>query len=94
MADPYAQQTAATFLRLAKEDEKFIAISAATPSSMGLTPELRKQLGSHYIDVGIAEEQAVAMSSGLARNGAHPVFGDYASFFQRTYQSIVHYRTG
>ena len=89
MTDPYAQQTAATFLRLAQEDEKFIAISAATPSSMGLTPELRKQLGSHYIDVGIAEEQAVAMSSGLARNGAHPVFGDYASFFQRTYDQLA-----
>ncbi|WP_231464505.1 1-deoxy-D-xylulose-5-phosphate synthase [Selenomonas sp. AE3005] len=88
VVDPYAEQTAETFLRLAKEDKKFIAISAATPSSMGLTQERRKELGEHYIDVGIAEEQAVAMASGLARNGAHPVFGDFSSFFQRTYDQL------
>ena len=88
MVDPYAEQTAATFLRLAKEDEKFIAISAATPSSMGLTQERRRALGKHYLDVGIAEEQAVAMASGLARNCAHPVFGDFSSFFQRTYDQL------
>ncbi|MCR5758252.1 MAG: 1-deoxy-D-xylulose-5-phosphate synthase, partial [Selenomonas sp.] len=89
LVDPYAEQTAATFLRLAKEDEKFVAISAATPSSMGLNQERRQELGEHYIDVGIAEEQAVAMASGLARNGAHPVFGDYSSFFQRTYDQLA-----
>lgn len=88
LVDPYAEQTAETFLRLASEDKKFIAISAATPSSMGLTQERREKLGEHYIDVGIAEEQAVAMASGLAKNGAHPVFGDYASFFQRTYDQL------
>jgi 1-deoxy-D-xylulose-5-phosphate synthase len=88
VVDSYAEQTAETFLRLAKEDKKFIAISAATPSSMGLTQERRKELGEHYIDVGIAEEQAVAMASGLARNGAHPVFGDFSSFFQRTYDQL------
>jgi len=88
MVDPYAEQTAATFLRLAQEDEKFIAISAATPSSMGLTQERRRALGKHYLDVGIAEEQAVAMASGLARNGAHPVFGDFSSFLQRTYDQL------
>ena len=88
VVDSYAEQTAETFLRLAKEDKKFIAISAATPSSMGLTKERRKELGEHYIDVGIAEEQAVAMASGLARNGAHPVFGDFSSFFQRTYDQL------
>ena len=88
VVDAYVEQTAETFLRLAKEDKKFIAISAATPSSMGLTQERRKELGEHYIDVGIAEEQAVAMASGLARNGAHPVFGDFSSFFQRTYDQL------
>ena len=88
MVDPYAEQTAETFLRLAKEDKKFIAISAATPASMGLNQARRKELGEHYIDVGIAEEQAVAMASGLARNGAHPVFGDFSSFFQRTYDQL------
>ena len=89
MVDPYAEQTAETFLRLAKEDRQFIAISAATPSSMALTQARRKELGEHYLDVGIAEEQAVAMASGLAKNGAHPVFGDYASFFQRTYDQLA-----
>ena len=89
LIDPYAEQTAETFLRLAKEDKKFIAISAATPASMGLTQARREELGEHYIDVGIAEEQAVAMASGLAKNGAHPVFGDYSSFFQRTYDQLA-----
>ena len=89
LVDPYAEQTAETFLRLAKEDKKFIAISAATPASMGLTQARREELGEHYIDVGIAEEQAVAMASDLAKNGAHPVFGDYSSFFQRTYDQLA-----
>ena len=55
LVDPYAEQTAETFLRLAKEDKKFIAISEATPSSMGLSQERCEELGEHYIDVGIAE---------------------------------------
>ena len=88
VVDSYAEQTAETFLRLAKEDKKFIAISTATPSSMGPTQQRRKELGEHYIDVGIAEEQAVAMASGLARKGAHPVVGDFSSFFQRTYDQL------
>ena len=87
--DPYAEQTARTFQRMAEEDEKFIVLSAATPASMGLNRERREKLGRHYLDVGIAEEQAVAMASGLARNGAHPVFGDFSSFFQRTYDQLA-----
>ena len=71
-----------------KTDKKLAVLTAATPATFGFTPERRKQAGNQFIDVGIAEEQAVAMASGLAKGGARPVFGDYATFFQRTYDQI------
>ena len=52
------------------------------------TPERRAELGSHYIDVGIAEEHAVAMASALAEGGCRPVFCVYSSFIQRTYDQL------
>lgn len=54
----------------------------------GLSEDLRKELGSQYIGVGIAEEQAVAMASGAARNGAKPLVITNTTFIQRTYDQI------
>ena len=71
-----------------KHDDKLVAISSAVPISAGFTPERRKQAGKQYIDVGIAEEEAVAMASGMAKRGAHPVYTTYATFLQRTYDQL------
>lgn len=72
-----------------KRDGKLVCISAAVPASLGFGPEQRREAGAQHVDVGIAEEEAVAMASGMARRGAHPVFSTYATFLQRTYDQIA-----
>lgn len=86
--DPYAEQTASYLLDRMKSDKELAVITAAVPTVMGFTKDRREVAGSQFIDVGIAEEQAVAMASGLARNGAHAVFGTYSTFLQRTFDQI------
>ncbi|MGG7159792.1 1-deoxy-D-xylulose-5-phosphate synthase [Clostridium baratii] len=72
-----------------KEDRTVIAISPATPGVTGFTPEFRENAGIHYTDVGIAEEHAVAFSSGIAANGGKPIIGIMSSFIQRTYDQLL-----
>ena len=86
--NPYAELTATYLLDRMKTDKKLVAIAAATPSALGFNKERREQAGAQYIDVGIAEEQAVAMASGCSKNGVHPVFATAATFWQRTYDQI------
>lgn len=76
-------------LREMKKDEKLIAVTAGTPSAAGFTPEKRKEAGKQHIDMGIAEEQAAAMISGMAKGGLHPVWTVYSTFVQRTYDQIA-----
>lgn len=71
-----------------KKDPKLVCIAAGTPASFGFNRERREAAGSQYIDVGIAEEQAVALASGMAKRGARPVFSTYATFLQRTYDQL------
>lgn len=63
-------------------------INAGTPGVFGFTKDFREKLGKHYTDVGIAEEQAVAYASGLAKCGAKPIFCVMSSFIQRTYDQM------
>ena len=86
--DMPAEITAKFLLDKMKTDDKLVVMTAAVPAVMGFTPERRKEAGKQYIDVGIAEEQGVAMASGLAKNGSHPVFATYSTFFQRAYDQI------
>lgn len=71
-----------------KQDKRVIALVAAVPTCIGFTEDKRKEAGKQFIDVGIAEEHAVAMASGIAKNGGKPVFATHSSFFQRTYDQI------
>ena len=71
-----------------QQDKNMVVISAGTPGAYGLNPERRVSFGENYIDVGIAEEQAVAMASALAKGGCRPVFMVYSSFLQRTYDQL------
>ncbi len=84
----YQKMTAEYLIKKAKEDEKLMVITPAIPGSCGFTPEFRKKLGKQFIDVGIAEEHAIAYASGLAKNGAKPVIGMSSSFIQRTYDQL------
>lgn len=76
-------------LREMKQDKTLIAVTAGTPTAAGFTADKRKEVGSQHIDMGIAEEQAVAMISGMAKGGLHPVWSVYSTFLQRTYDQIA-----
>ena len=77
-------------MKKAKEDKDFLVITPNMPTSMGLNPKAREELGNQFVDVGIAEEQAVAMASGAAKEGAHPLVITNMTFMQRTYDQISH----
>ena len=86
--ESYDSLTCDYLLKKMKADEKVVAVVAAVPTNIGFTEDKRKEAGKQFIDVGIAEEHAVAMVSGIARNGGKPVFSTHSSFFQRTYDQI------
>ena len=87
--EPYTAATVDFVLETARRNPNFVYLSAGIVGGINLSPAERAQLGSQYVDVGIAEEHAVAMASGLARGGARPIFGTYSSFFQRTYDQMA-----
>lgn len=87
--EDYASLTCEFLLKKMKADPKVIAVTAGVPGNIGFTAEKRKEAGSQFVDVGIAEEHAVAMVSGIAKNGGKPVFATPSSFFQRTYDQIM-----
>ena len=72
-----------------KRDPKLVCIAAAVPAAVGFGPKERQEAGAQFVDVGIAEEEAVALASGLAKEGMRPVFSTYATFFQRTYDQLA-----
>lgn len=86
--EDYSSVTADYLLKKMKEDSKVVAITSATPTVMGFTEDKRKEAGSQFVDVGIAEETAVALASGIAKNGGKPVYGVYSTFVQRTYDQL------
>lgn len=75
-------------MRRIKADPKVVVMHAAVPAGIGFGPQRRKEAGKQFIDVGIAEEHAVAMASGLAKGGAKPIFSTHSTFIQRTYDQL------
>ena len=86
--ESYEGNTCQYLLDKMKKDEKVVTLVAAVPVVIGFTEDKRKEAGSQFVDVGIAEEHAVAMASGIAKNGGKPVFATNSTFFQRTYDQI------
>lgn len=84
----YGTMTAEFLLKKMKEDKTLVGITSATPTVFGFTEDKRKAAGSQFVDVGIAEEHAVALASGIAANGGNPVYGVYSTFLQRTYDQL------
>lgn len=72
-----------------KRDPRLVVVASAVPMGLGFTADRRREAGAQYIDVGIAEEEAVALVSGMAKRGARPVYFTYATFLQRTYDQIA-----
>lgn len=86
--ESYESITKDYILKKVNAGEPVIAMGAATPGVFGWNKEFRDKLGSHYIDVGIAEQQAVGMASGIAKRGGKPVLAFMSSFVQRTYDQL------
>lgn len=84
----YGDLTADFLLQKMQADKRVAVLTAGTPTVLGFTKEKRDKAGAQFIDVGIAEETATAMASGLAKRGAKPVFGVYSTFFQRCYDQM------
>lgn len=85
----FADASLEYLLKKMAEDKSVVAITAGTPTVMGFTADMRAKAGKQFVDVGIAEETAVALASGIAANGGKPVFGVYSSFIQRAYDQIT-----
>lgn len=84
----YGDLTAEYLLEAMREDSSVVAITAGTPGVIGFTPERRRRAGKQFIDVGIAEQEGVALASGIARRGGRPFFGVVSSFIQRAYDQL------
>ncbi len=77
-------------LNKAKKDKKFVVVTPNMPGSFALNENDRNELGKQFVDVGIAEEQAVAMAAGMAKEGAKPLVITNVTFMQRCYDQISH----
>ena len=85
----YTEVFGNTMVKLAEEDKKIVAITAAMSIGTGLT-EFAKLYPDRFFDVGIAEQHAVTFAAGLACQGMKPVVAIYSTFLQRAFDQIVH----
>jgi 1-deoxy-D-xylulose-5-phosphate synthase len=85
----YTQVFADAIVAEAERDERVIGITAAMAGGTGLQ-KLADEVPEQYYDVGIAEQNAVLLASGLALQGAKPVCAIYSTFLQRAYDQIIH----
>jgi len=85
----YTKIFSQTLVRLAKEDPRIVAITAAMPAGTGLNA-FEKEIPNRFFDVGIAEQHAVTFAAGLALEGLRPVVAIYSTFLQRAYDQIIH----
>ena len=87
-SEDYSGVTADYLLKKMKQDKSVVTITSATPTVLGFTKDKRDVAGKQFMDVGIAEETAAAIASGIAVNGGRPVWGVYSTFVQRAYDQI------
>ena len=76
-------------VELAKENKNIVAITAAMTDGTGLR-KFKEQYPERFFDVGIAEQHAVTLAAGLAKEGLVPVVSIYSSFYQRAYDQVIH----
>ena len=86
----YGALVAEHLLAKMKEDPRVVVVAASTPLCIGFHEENRKKAGKQYIDVGIAEQNAITMTAAMAKAGGKPVFATNSTFYQRAYDQIIH----
>ena len=85
----YTQIFSQTITRIAQDNPKVVAVTAAMPSGTGLD-KFQKEFPDRFFDVGIAEQHAVTFAAGMALEGLKPVVAIYSTFLQRAYDQIIH----
>ena len=88
-AESFSARFGRDLIRLAQKDPRICGITAAMTAGTGLT-DFAKEFPQRFFDVGIAEEHAVTMAAGMAKQGLIPVFAVYSTFFQRSYDMLIH----
>ena len=76
-------------VELAKENDKIVAITASMKAGTGLS-RFAKEFPYRFFDVGIAEQHAITMAAGMAKEGMIPIVPIYSSFYQRAYDQVIH----
>lgn len=84
----YGSLAAEYLLTKMKDDPDVVVVAASTPLCIGFNAENRKKAGRQYVDVGIAEQNAVSMTAAIAKRGGKPVFATNSTFYQRAYDQI------
>ena len=84
----YTDVFGATMLQQAREDDRIVAITAGMEGGTGLT-SFAREYPTHFMDVGISEEHAIGLASGIAAGGAKPVVAIYSTFLQRGIDQMV-----
>ena len=87
-SEDYTDITKEYLIKKMKENKTIVTITSGTPGAVGFNKKDRDEVGSQFIDVGIAEETAVAIASGMASKGAKPVYTVVSTFLQRTYDQL------
>ena len=85
----YSQIFGDKLVELAEKNEKIVAVTAAMADGTGLK-EFKKKYPKRFFDVGIAEQHAVCMAAGMAKEGFIPVVPIYSSFYQRAFDQVIH----
>ena len=85
----YSKVFGETVVEIAKENDKVVGITAAMKDGTGFT-EFAKMFPNRFFDCGIAEQHALTMAAGMARNGLKPIVSIYSSFYQRGYDQVIH----
>ena len=89
-SEDYGDIFATRMLDIIRENKNVTVLSAGTPSAFGFSEDRRKSAGKQFIDVGIAEQDCVTMTAGLAKGGVRPVMGVVSTFLQRAYDQLSH----
>ncbi len=86
---PYTKAFVKSLIKLAEQDPKIVAVTAAMPEGTGLV-EFQQKFPERFFDVGIAEQHAVAFAGALAKGGFKPVCAIYSTFLQRAFDQLIH----
>ena len=85
----YSKVFGEKLVEMARKDKRIVAITAAMKDGTGLA-QFQKEFKDRFFDVGIAEQHAITMAAGMAKEGMVPVVPIYSSFYQRAYDQVIH----